>query len=330
MIEHLFLPGVNFLKLPLLPPYKEWLIEWLEKSEEDIENGLVSSSMCLQGVFSELLLYGNCQTDWIGIIQTYLKSESGIPLAYSKEFGNLLYKFDAQWEQSPIHAIYTHWWIEKINGVSQENLEVYNDLIQEMIQINGWIYNSKVSKTNVKTRMKSELMMSMAMGIDILNCNSSLSKRKNLFEALISSVSMTGFLSAEYFRLIALKYLNSIELAPYNFADVLAPCEAGDGYCDFSINSKVDDYMGTAKRVSRDKALHSAISSLQALYTASLCEDDVKYFVQSRIRNFGKHLLLEPFDIPAFRMRDIDVPFGTDLSPLEIIAASQIISIEKN
>ncbi len=329
MINYVLLPGVDFSELQLIPPHKEWLIEWLRDVESDVEDGVVSSSLCLQGVLSEILLYGNCKTDWQGIIQAYLKTKSGKPLAYSNEFGERLHKFN-QWKQSPVHAIHTQWWIEKITGAKPKKLNAYGDMIQELIQPSGWIYNPKVSPTNTRTRMRSELMMSIAMGLEILSFTRSLSDKKKIFESVLSAMPMTGYLSAEYFRLRALQFLDSIKLTPRTLADVLTTCEAGKGYCDFSVESKVDDYMGTAKRVTRDKAIQSSISSLHANYIAAFCEEKVRNSVQSRLRNFGQHLLSEPFDIPAFRMRDIDVPFGTDLSPCEVIGASHIVSIEKD
>ncbi len=329
MINHILLPGIDFSELQLIPPHKEWLTEWLQDNESDVENGRVSSSLCLQSVLSEILLYGKCKTDWQGIIQAYLKTNSGKPLAYSNEFGKRLHKFN-QWEQSPVHAIHSHWWIEKFNGAKQKDLKAYGDMIQELIQPSGWIYNPKVSPTNTRTRMRSELMMSIAMGLEILSFAGSLSDRRKIFESVLSSMPMTGYLSAEYFRLRSLKFLDSIKLAPHSLADVMTTCEAGEGYCDFSVESKVDDYMGTAKRVTRDKAIQSPISSLHANYVAVFCGEKVQNSVQSRLHNFGQHLLSEPFDIPAFRMRDIDVPFGTDLSPCEIIGASHIVSIGKD
>jgi len=174
--------------------------------------------------------------------------------------------------------------------------------------------------------MKMELMMSLAMGLEILNYHGLAEDRKKVFEGLLSSVPVTDYLSAEYFRLKALDTLDMVSLAPSNLSEVIVTCQAGEGFCDFSITSKVDDYMGTAKRVSRDKPLHSAISSLHANYIATRCSSNVADVVNSRLRAFGRHLSSQPFDIPAFRMRDVDVPFGTDLSPFEVIGASYIVS----
>ena len=148
------------------------------------------------------------------------------------------------------------------------------------------------------------------------------------FEAILSSAPMSGYLSAEYFRLRSLQILNCVELAPSCLSEVFE-CEAGEGYCDFSVDSKVDDYMGTKKRTSRDKAEHSAISGLHAQHISRFCDEDIQISVRLKLKSFGQYLIANPLGIPAFKMRDIDIPFGTDLSPFEIIGASYIISIGK-
>lgn len=325
MIQHILLPDIDIAALQLLPEHKEWLASWLREVHEELECGSISSAWCLQGLLAERILYGEVQTDWKGAISGYLRTDDGQPLAYSEAYGKKLYKF-SQWKQAPVHAVHTHWWIGRFFGATAADCAEYARLIESFIQSSGWIYNARVSPTNVRTRMKSELLMSLAIGLEILSACGVMEERKPLFESLLSSTPVTGYLSAEYFRLYALRILDSAHLAPSDFASVLTVCEAGDGYCDFSVESKVDDYMGTQKRSARDKAIHSALSSLHAAHIAQHCHEEIKEIVSARLRVFGDHLRAEPLDIPAFRMRDIDVPFGTDLSPLEIMAASHIIS----
>ena len=90
--------------------------------------------------------------------------------------------------------------------------------------------------------------------------------------------------------------------------------------------------MGTAKRIARDLAVHSPLSSLHAYYIASVLGDQIKEIVLRRLVNFGKYLLAVPLNtaIPAFIIRDlVDTPFGSDITVLEIIAASYIIMLSK-
>ena len=172
--------------------------------------------------------------------------------------------------------------------------------------------------------------MALAMGIEILNSYSLLdSDHKILFESAVSSVNTTTFLSAEYFRLKVLDILGSIQLAPVDLMGILVACEAGKGFCDFSVKDKVDDYMGTAKRTARDFAVHSPLSSLHALYIASLVNEEAKERVLAKLIDFGRYLEKEPFGIPAFKIRDLNTPFGSDVTPLELLAATAIIAFSR-
>lgn len=327
MNEHLFLPGVQLTAVQLLPEYKAWLTAWLREGEDDIARADVSSSMCLQGAISELALYGKVQTDWPGIMDAYL-SHDGVPIAYSERYGRRLYAFSHQWLQSDVHAIHARWWIERVCSSPFETLRVpYGKLIESLVQENGWIYNPSVSATQFKTRMKSEYMLSMAMGLEILQMYHEGEDRQEHFEATLSSVPLTGYLSAEYFRLHALKTLHALALMPVKEDAVLALCQTERGYCDFSVQGKVDEYMGTKKRSARDVAVPSPLACLHAYALASLLDEQVQKMVLTRITDYGRYVLYHPLEIPAFQIRDIDIPFGSDVTPLEIIAASTLIGL---
>lgn len=323
MIEHLFLPKITFDELELIEPHKEWLSKWLQDIVNNIEDGVVSSSLCLQGAISEKLVYQKLRTDWLGIIHEWLTDKQGKPLAYSEDFGKLLCNYN-QWKQTTVHSIHSQWWLHKLCG-GEEREQGYVAFVEDLIQPEGWIYNPSVSQTNTRTRMKSELMMSLAMGLEMMCSLKDISGQKRLFESALCSMPLTGYLSAEYFRLVALNHLGSNELAPVALSEVISSCEAGYGYCDFSLDSKVDDYMGSSKKTSRDQALHSAISCLHADYIADSIDGFDRCTISNRLKNFGKYLLNNPFDIPAFIMRDIEVPFGTDISPLELVSASHLV-----
>ncbi len=329
MNEHIFLSRVKLDALQLLPEYKDWLLAWLSAAEEYIEGGDVASSMCAQGVMSEFALYGSPKTDWLSIMNEYLSDKEGKPIAYSEKYGKHLYRF-ANWLQSDVHAIYIRWWIDQVCTSPFDQPDIpYGNLIEELIQPNGWIYNPAVSPTNIATRMKSEYMMSMAMGLEILDTFGLINERKEFFEAVLSSANKTDFLSAEYFRLQALQTIDSLDLAPTHLQQVITACELERGYCDFAVALKRDDYMGTVKRTSRDVAVYSPLSSLQAYTIASILGDDVKAHVFEKLVSLGEHLQSNPLDIPAFKIRDLDIPFGSDITPLEIIAASAIVMLSE-
>jgi hypothetical protein len=201
----------------------------------------------------------------------------------------------------------------------------YATLIEDNIQPNGWIYNPKVSPTNIATRMKSEYLMSMAMGVEILQFHGMLSKYKTRFEATLAILPATPYLSAEYFRLAALSTIGAVAQAPCELDGVLTSCKVGEGFCDFSVGDKRDDYMGTLKRTARDFAVHSPISTLHAWKIASFCDGEARDAALATVKQFAIHLKQHPMEIPAFKIRDlIDIPFGTDVSPMEILAASAL------
>ena len=163
----IFAPFFDYSKKTVNPLHEKWLTDWLEKVAARIDKGITSSSECIQGVLSELLLYGRLKTDWHSILCDYLRID-GECISYSKEHGKLLWNFDAQWQQSTVHATYYDWCISKLLG---KNGEIdYVKQITDMIQPSGWIFNPAVSPTQLRTRMKSELLMSMGMGVEIL-CN---------------------------------------------------------------------------------------------------------------------------------------------------------------
>jgi len=325
MIEHVFLPDLDLYTIDPRQAYREWLQRWLKEIERDLEDGNVASSLCLQGMMTELVLYKELRYDWRAIFAHYLTDEAGNPLAYSEQYGQRLYRFDSQWRQTPVHAVHTRFWVDRVYDPSTAVKPHYVQLIEGWIQPSGWIYNRDVSYTHLRTRMKSEYLMSFAMGLEIVAAADARTPREQRFTATVSSEPPTPYLSAEYFRLRALEQLGKPHLIPGTISAVIETCQAGAGYCDFAVSSKVDDYMGSAKRTGRDEAVHSPLAVLHAGYLARHCDTATQQAVRERIAHFRQHLVEEPLDIPAFRIRDITFPFGTDISPLEIIAAAAII-----
>jgi hypothetical protein len=169
----------------------------------------------------------------------------------------------------------------------------------------------------------------MCMGIEILYGSGQLAPHKTMFEGTLSSCSFTQYLSAEYFRLKSLCWLDSPLLAPSGLSEIFAPCEVHDGYCDFPVAGKVDDYMGSAKRTSLDKMIASPVAGLHALYLASFVGEQKKLQVAERLKRYGRYIRSNPFGIQPFKMRDIDAPFGTGISPLEVIAASYLVNLSE-
>lgn len=320
MSSHLFLPQTDLSSLDLASPYADYLRDWLENHEEQIVTGDISSSLCLQAAMSELLLYDRLERDWAKVFDDWLTDDHGIPIAYSKKFAENLFQFDGQWLQRTVHASHARWWIGQLTDNSNPKLFGHVD---SLVQDNGWIYNPAVSATQMSTRMNTEYMMSLAMGLEILSDGFLDDYDRTRTKA--SSHAPTNHLSAEYFRAYGLKILGSENLVPSpHLSELACNCEVGHGYCDFSVEHKRDEYMGTKKRTERDSAVHSPLATLHALYLSDFVDSDAGH-LQDRAEKMGNHLVKEPHDIPPFQIRDLIQAFGSGWSPLAVIAASSLI-----
>jgi len=326
MSSHVFLPETVLDSIQLHSDHDRWLATWETALWEDTENGSTATSLCLLGVLNELLRKRQVESDWIGILDEYLTDANRTPLAYSEEYGTKLFKFN-QWRQSPVHAIHGHWWIRKTIQPSEIDHEFYAQLIIDRIQPSGWIYDPAVSCTGTTTRMKSELTMSVCMAIEVMNSANKISEYAETLQSSLSALPPTGYLSAEYFRIASLEQLNSLHLATTQQDELFASCRAGHSYCDFSLAGKVDDYMGTAKRTSRDQALESPLSTLHALHCVKSLNSSSTEDVIATARDYARVLDENPLDIPAFRMRDLEPLFGPGVTPLELMAASSIVNM---
>jgi hypothetical protein len=120
MANHLLLPIIRLDSGLVSPEYETYVNEWLTTAYKMIDEGKVSSSICLQGSFLELSINGRLTTDWLGIIEEYLM-DGDRPLAYSENYSRLLHKFNAQYKQSTIHAIHTKWWLD--NQLNSEKID---------------------------------------------------------------------------------------------------------------------------------------------------------------------------------------------------------------
>jgi len=332
MITHLLLPGVCLRIGFFHPAFNRYLHDWREQVIIDADDGVTSASTCLQAVLIDLVFEGRLQHDWLSIMSDLLTNTEGNPIAYSKNYGKQLYKFEEQYLQSTIHAIHTRWWIEKLINMEKLDHEKYAKLILAKKSTNGLIYDSDVSKTTLRHRMNSELTMSAAMGAEILSESGNLSDelRDELSTNLcdLRKIQQFGYMSSEQFRLTALRILSHEEQFPVGIEKHIEDCTKGleYGWNDFSITSKKDAYMGTAKRTTYDKPLHSPLIACHVAILADKVEEHAKKrLIIDRLNAYALRLAENPLDIPAFQMRDVPIPFGTDITPIETICASWII-----
>nr|ADQ20511.1 BseYIB [Bacillus sp. 2521] len=315
VINHLLLPNLNINNEKAVPEvYKRILEGYLDYLNTALEYESIAMSEVVAGVISELILYNEIKHDWFLIIKDLLEYDE-LPISYSKNYGEKLYGFNSQWLQHTVHATYNHSFIMNLLNKSQFD---YSSIILDLVQPDGYIYNKKVSATNPRTRMKSELLMSLAMGLSLIDS----SRIPEQCIVKIKTFDKTEFVTAEYFKLFCLKLLKIDNLETYcNYNDILLErCFTGTGYADFNVQDKVDDYMGTLKRTARDKSVASPLITVYAGEIAEVLGSSTLDLYNSNKEKYIQHLSLNPLDITAYKMRDLNADFGESITPFEIFS----------
>ena len=320
---HILWPTFNDNELIIPPAYRSFLADWLVEIYECIDRGDIAISQCITAFIAEILILGRNDMMWDAVLNELLTDDDGNPLAYSEQYGKRLYKYGNQWRQTPIYAIYDHYWIMSRMGESSDR---YAEQIFRNIQDSGWIFARDVSPTNIRTRMRSELMMNMAMGSEILRNSNRLDIVRDNLKATLSNTPPTQYLSAEYFRLEALRYLDAEHLFVTDCNQLLENCKLEAGFCDFNVTDKIDDYMGTKKRTARDHTVPSPLSTLHAFILSTFAEEHVRNETLASIGSYQEVLLNDPFAIPAFKIRDLEYDFGPGVTAGEVIAATLLLN----
>jgi len=332
MTSHVLLPGVVLAAGFSHPAFEGYLREWREKVIADAEVGIAAASNCQQAVFIELVLEGRLVHDWLSIMDDLL-CDGDRPLAYSSAYGDLLYKFGGQYLQSTVHSVYTRWWVETLCRQGDVDHCKFAKQVLAKKRSDALIYDGDVSPTVLRHRMKAELAMSAAMGIEILAKAEMLTDvlRNQLAASLCDpqKIPLLGYMTSEQFRLAALRILNYEEQFPVGIYECIKACEIGllHGWSDYPMASKIDAYMGTAKRTARDKPIHSPLVACHVAALSNKVEElSQRGAIEERLTLYAAKLAGNPLDIPAFQMRDIPIPFGSDLTPIEAVCASWLIS----
>lgn len=332
MTAHPILPGVILERGFSHPAFEGYLREWRERAIVDADAGRAAASVCQQATMIDLVLDGRPTHDWISVMEDLL-TDGNRPLAYSVGYGERLYKFAGQFLQSTVHSIHTRWWVEMLARPATIDHTKFADLILAKKGVDGLLYDADVSPTILRHRMKAELSMSAVMGAEILSVAGRLTDivRTELATSLCDprKVPPLGYMTSEQFRLAALRILGREEQFPVGIGEHIKACEVGldRGWGDFSIASKVDAYMGTAKRTSRDKQIHSPLVACHVGVLSTKVDDPThRAAIMNRLTIYARSLADNPLDIPAFQMRDVPIPFGADLTPIEAICASRLIA----
>lgn len=326
MIEHILLPGVIGPPSELRSEHRQWLAEWLRDEERDRERGIVTSSRCVAGVMAETWLHGETRTDWLGVLRTFL-TDGARPLAYSAEFGKTLHDFN-MWKQSPVHAVYSRWWIESI---LDSGYPIAGEILSQLKQPTGLVYDPVVSDTQPKSRMRSELLMSLGMAGQIHSALGNGEALNSLVRAAVSAVEPTRYLSAEYFRFRTLRFAGKQNLMVGDPLAVAEHCLVpnGPGFADYNVNDKTDAVMGTRSRTYRDCSVFSPLSTLHAWYLSKELPRSSSSSVLSGLKRAKSALDGNPMGIPHLKMRDlVDIPFGEGATVFEVLAAAHVLELE--
>jgi hypothetical protein len=200
----------------------------------------------------------------------------------------------------------------------------------------GLVYDYDVSETTLRHRMKTELMASMGYAVEIFHSAGRLSEalRGELLASLVDhrKCPRSGYTSTEYFRWRVLGTLDATQHFSVGIAEAINLCSVGlaIGYGDSSIADKRDAYMGTAKRVARDKPIHSPLTARHVLsLTDALPGPGERAPIEQRLSEYRERMQAHPMDIPAFQTRDVPNPFGADKTPIEIICCAWLTA-ERN
>lgn len=332
MTTHPIIPGVVLQSGFSHPAFERYLRDWREDAIRRAEDGDAAASVCQQAVIIDLILDGHLRHDWPSVMQDVL-TNAGRPIAYSEKFGKQLHKFGGQFLQSTVHSIYTRWWIERVVNPAGVDHEKFAKMMLSKKRTDGLIYDADVSETVLRHRMKAELCMSAVMAAEILRAAEMLTDvlRIELATSLADprKVPPLGYMTTEQFRLAALRLLGHEELFPVGIGDHIDACaeDLAIGWSDFAMKSKVDAYMGAAKRTARDKPIHSPLIACHVAALSGKVDGDAKKAaVLERLTNYALILAKNPLDIPAFQMRDVPIPFGADITPIEATCASRLIA----
>ena len=56
MIQHLLFDDTDLTSIKLHPEHKTWLNQWFKSQENDLQDGCISSSLCLISFIAEIIL----------------------------------------------------------------------------------------------------------------------------------------------------------------------------------------------------------------------------------------------------------------------------------
>lgn len=301
-------------------PLNSYLTQAIDIAFANAENENASASDIFSCALAEYSLKGKISSSWLEIFKSLLiDKESGLPLEYNKKYSEKLWQFN-HWNQTTIHSIYVYWFLLSISDQFKNEVKSAVKMSQQLIQPSGFVYNPAVSETNLRTRMRSELFMGVCQAIEIQSNGTNQDDLKKIYSPALQSINDVKYISAEFFRQKSFQFLKLQN--PYfpNYNELLKNCGLDYGFSDYDVNSKVDDYMGTAKRVNRDKSIFSPVITLMS-ETLTLEKNKNPSLISAY-----KYLSEKPNSLPHFVVRDIEYSFGPSITVIETLATVEILS----
>lgn len=324
MIQHVMLPFLDLSKQTHVNgDIAVYLQSEVTRIKQSIGNKISSASMFINLEIASAILNQIDESHLSALKEQLIVG--GECRAYTEEYANLLYRTENQWLQMDVYTEYSHWFIAKLHGI--DNGKEKSKLMMKYSNDSGLFYNQENSETILQYRMKSEYLCQTLMALEVILPNKALIDQ--LKETMQNS-KMNPYISAEYFKIRICEEggFNLDYHTKENIQMLISRCKADVGLCDFDSQNKSDDFMGSKKRTARDQTIFSPISTLQGVYLCNKfgLDDLASLLIEEVYQFFQTHSI----NLTAFKMRDIEVPFGPAVSVTEVAALHTLVTLFEN
>lgn len=324
MIQHVMLPYLDLRKqVPVGEDISQYLRSEITAIRNSIANSISSVSMFVNLEIASAVL-AKPSHEHLAMLERQLVV-GGECRAYSEEYAKQLHRTENQWLQIDVYTEYSHWLISILND--KDNTNHKSKLVMKYANTSGLFFNPENSPTELKYRMKSEYLCQTLMALEVSPIDEELADK---LKDTMKNGKITPYISAEYFKFRICEKLNfEVDYhSKKNIQMLISRCKADVGLCDFDSQNKTDDFMGSQKRTVRDQTIFSPISTLQGVY---LCEKvGLHSLAEALVNEAYQYYQTNSIDLTAFKMRDIEIPFGPGASVTEVAALHTLVTLSEN
>jgi hypothetical protein len=324
MIQHVMLPFLDLSKyVPVGDDISRYLRSEVIAIRRSIANSISSASMFVNLEIASAIL-AMPSDEHLTMLERQLVV-GGECRAYSEKYAKLLHRTENQWLQIDVYTEYSHWFISILNG--KDNTRHKSKLVMKYANTSGLFFNPENSNTELKYRMKSEYLCQTLMALEVTPIDE---KSIDKLKETIKNSKMNPYISAEYFKFRICEKLNfEVDYhSKKNIQMLISRCKADVGLCDFDSQNKTDDFMGTKKRTARDQTVFSPISTLQGVY---LCKKvGLHNLADILVAEAHQYYQTNSIHLVAFKMRDVEIPFGPGVSVTEVAALHTLVTLFEN